>query len=1045
VNISALFIRRPIATSLVMFAIALFGLVAYRALPVNDLPNVDFPTIMVSASLPGASPETMASAVATPLEKQFSTIEGLDSMTSSSGLGFTQITLQFSLNRQLDAAAQDVQAAITRAAPLLPPGMPTPPTFRKVNPADQPILYLAFYSDTLPLYQLNEYADTLVAQRISMVSGVAQVAVFGATRYAVRIRMNPLELASRGIGVDELADAIRRWNVNLPTGELFGPHQAYTVQATGQLTRAELYRPLVVAYRQGSPVRLEELAEVMDSVEDDKVAGWFNDSEGSRRSIVLAIQRQPGVNTVEVVDRIRELLPVFEAQLPPSVRFRILYDRSQTIRESFEDIQFTMYLALALVILVIFLFLRNLSATVIPSLALPFSIVGTFAVMYLYGFSLNNLSMMALILSIGYVVDDAIVMLENIVRHMEHGEKPMEAAFRGSREIGFTIVSMTLSLAAVFIPVLFMGGIVGRLFKEFAITITAAILISGVVSVTLTPMLCSRFLKPPDPNRTGGFYGWTEAVFRGMLHAYERTLRWTLRYRPVTLAISFAFLGATVLLYVKIPKGFIPSEDTSQIFVVTEAAQGTSFYDMFRYQQQVAEIARKDPNVEAFMSSVGGTGGGGTLGGPNYGRMFLHLKPREERKLHVDEVIQQLRTKMAAVPGMRVFLQNPPAIRIGGQLTKSLYQLTLQGVDTEELYRSARRLQQELATLPILQDVTDDMLLEKPQINVEIDRDKAAALQVTAQQIEDALYSAYGSRWVSTIYAPNNQYRVILESRPEFQTEPADLSLLYVRSAAGSLVPLNTVARLRTTTGPQVINHSGQLPSVTISFNLRPGVSLGEAVDRIREVSERVLPATITTSFQGTAQAFETSFRNLWLLLIVAILVVYIVLGILYESYIHPITILSGLPSAGLGALATLYLFRVDLNIYSFVGLIMLIGIVKKNAIMQIDFALAAERQEGKPPLEAIFQGCLIRFRPIMMTTMAALLGAVPIALGYGAGGEARQPLGLAVVGGLLVSQLVTLYLTPVYYTYLSSLASLFRRPKPVLPAEPEPALPRAR
>jgi HAE1 family hydrophobic/amphiphilic exporter-1 len=833
--------------------------------------------------------------------------------------------------------------------------------------------------------------------------------------------------------------------VNLPTGELFGPHQAYTVQATGQLTRAELYRPLVVAYRQGSPVRLEELAEVMDSVEDDKVAGWFNDSEGSRRSIVLAIQRQPGVNTVEVVDRIRELLPVFEAQLPPSVRFRILYDRSQTIRESFEDIQFTMYLALALVILVIFLFLRNLSATVIPSLALPFSIVGTFAVMYLYGFSLNNLSMMALILSIGYVVDDAIVMLENIVRHMEHGEKPMEAAFRGSREIGFTIVSMTLSLAAVFIPVLFMGGIVGRLFKEFAITITAAILISGVVSVTLTPMLCSRFLKPPDPNRTGGFYGWTEAVFRGMLHAYERTLRWTLRYRPVTLAISFAFLGATVLLYVKIPKGFIPSEDTSQIFVVTEAAQGTSFYDMFRYQQQVAEIARKDPNVEAFMSSVGGTGGGGTLGGPNYGRMFLHLKPREERKLHVDEVIQQLRTKMAAVPGMRVFLQNPPAIRIGGQLTKSLYQLTLQGVDTEELYRSARRLQQELATLPILQDVTDDMLLEKPQINVEIDRDKAAALQVTAQQIEDALYSAYGSRWVSTIYAPNNQYRVILESRPEFQTEPADLSLLYVRSAAGSLVPLNTVARLRTTTGPQVINHSGQLPSVTISFNLRPGVSLGEAVDRIREVSERVLPATITTSFQGTAQAFETSFRNLWLLLIVAILVVYIVLGILYESYIHPITILSGLPSAGLGALATLYLFRVDLNIYSFVGLIMLIGIVKKNAIMQIDFALAAERQEGKPPLEAIFQGCLIRFRPIMMTTMAALLGAVPIALGYGAGGEARQPLGLAVVGGLLVSQLVTLYLTPVYYTYLSSLAGLFRRPKPVLPAEPEPALPRAR
>jgi len=1029
-NISALFIRRPIATSLVMLAIAVFGLVAYRALPVSDLPNIDFPTLMVMASLPGATPETMASAVATPLEKQFSTIEGLDSMTSSSGNGTTSITLQFALSRNLDAAAQDVQAAIARAAPLLPPGMPTPPTFRKVNPADQPILYVALTSKTLPLYDLHEYAETLMAQRISMVSGVAQVSVFGAQKYAVRIQMNPLALASRGIGVDELVDAVRRWNVNLPTGELFGPHLAYTVQATGQLTRAEAYRPLIVAYRNGSPVRLEEVARVMDSVEDDKVAGWYNTRDEVSRAIILAIQRQPGVNTVQVVDSIRALFPVFQAQLPPAVRLNILYDRSETIRESFHDVQFTMYLALALVVLVIFLFLRNVSATVIPSLALPFSIIGAFAVMYLAGFSLNNLSMMALILSIGYVVDDAIVMLENVVRHVEHGEQPLQAAFNGSREIGFTIVSMTLSLAAVFIPILFLGGIVGRLFNEFAITITAAILISGVVSVTLTPMLCSRFLRPPSAERRGRFYAVTEAGFRRMLDLYARTLRWSLRWRPVTLGISFLLIGLTVWLFLRIPKGFIPSEDTGQIFTVTEARQGTSFYEMFRYQQQVAEIARQDPNVQAFMSSVGGSGGGNVLGGPNFGRMFLHLKPREERRLSADQVIEQLRPKMAAVPGMRVYLQNPPTIRIGGQLTKSLYQLTIQGPDIQELYGAARRVEQEMAALPILQDVTTDLQLEKPQINVVIDRDKAAALQVTAQQIEDALYSAYGSRWISTIYAPSNQYRVILESLPEFQTQPADLSLLYIRSAGGGLVPLNAVARLEQMLGPQTINHSGQLPSVTISFNLKPGVSLGEAVDRVQEIAERLLPPGVTTSFQGAAQAFQTSFKNLWLLLLVAVLVVYIVLGILYESYVHPITILSGLPSAGVGALATLALFKVELNIYSFVGLIMLIGIVKKNAIMQIDFALAAERGEGKPPLEAIYQGCLIRFRPIMMTTMAALLGAIPIAIGYGAGGEARQPLGLAVVGGLLVSQLVTLYLTPVYYTYLAALQDRFRRRK---------------
>jgi HAE1 family hydrophobic/amphiphilic exporter-1 len=1035
VNVSELFIRRPVATSLLMLAIALFGFVAYRGLAVSDLPNVDFPTIVVSANLPGANPDTMASAVATPLEKQFSTIEGLDSMNSSSGLGTTSITLQFNLERDLDAAAQDVQAAITRAAPLLPPGMPTPPTFRKVNPADQPVLFLALTSKTLPLYDVDEYAETLIAQRISMVSGVAQVSVFGAAKYAVRVQLDPTALAVKKIGIDEVTEAVRNWNVNMPTGELYAPGRAYTIEATGQLTKAEAYRPLVVAYRNGSPVRLQDLAEVLDSVEDDKAASWYNTKEGSSRSIVLAVQRQPGFNTIEVADSIRALLPVFQAQLPPAVRLDILYDRSETIRASFRDVQFTMYLTLGLVVLVIFLFLRKLSATIIPSLALPFSIIGTFAVMYLLDFSLNNLSMMALILSIGYVVDDAIVMLENIVRHMERGEPAMEASFRGSREIGFTIVSMTLSLAAVFIPVMFLGGIVGRLFNEFAVTITAAILISGLVSVTLTPMLCSRFLRAHSAGESRNlFQRIMEGVFQGMLHLYERSLRWTLRYRPAMMAISLALLAATVYLFVTITKGFLPSEDNDQIFVVTEAAQGTSFYDMFRYQQAVSEIARQDPNVEQFMSSCGGFGGGGGVGGPNYGRMFLHLKPRAERELSADEVMEELRPKLAAVPGVQVYLQNPPVIRIGGQLTKSLYQYTLQGPNIDELYGVAGKLEKEMAAMAMLQDVNTDLLLSKPQLEVTIDRDKAASLRVTAAQIEDALFGAYGPRWVSTIYAPNNQYRVIMETKPEFQANPNALSLLYVRSGAGELVPLSTVARVTESLGPQTINHSGQLPSVTISFNLKPGTSLGDAVTQIEEVAQRILPATISTSFQGSAQAFQASFRNLWVLLIVAVLVVYIVLGILYESYIHPITILSGLPSAGFGALLTLYLFRVELNIYSFVGLIMLIGIVKKNAIMQIDFALAAERQEGKPPLEAIYQGCLIRFRPIMMTTMAALLGAVPIALGYGAGGEARQPLGLAVVGGLVFSQLVTLYLTPAYYTYLAAFQSLFRRKKaPVL------------
>ncbi len=1035
-NLSRPFIKRPIATSLLMFAIALFGIVAYHFLPVSDLPNVEFPTILVTASLPGANPDTMASAVATPLERQFSTIAGIDSMTSTSALGATAITLQFDLSRSIDAAAQDVQAMITQASPLLPAGMPSPPTYRKVNPADQPVIFLAVTSKTMPLYTLNEYADTMMAQRISTVPGVAQVQVFGSQKYAVHVQVDPKILASRKIGIDEVESAIRKQNVNIPTGVLYGPDKMLTVQATGQLTTAAQYRPIIVAYRGGAPVRLGELGKVIDSVEDDKTASWFNTHQRNDRAIVLAVQKQPGTNTMEVSGAIKRLLPTFRLQMPPSAALEILYDRSDTIRESFKDIQFTMMLTLALVVMVIFLFLRNIPATIIPSLALPFSVIGTFAVMYLCDYSLDNLSMMALILAIGFVVDDAIVMLENIVRHLEQGETPMQAALNGSREVGFTILSMTMSLAAVFIPLLFMSGILGRLFREFSVTIVVSILISGVVSITLTPMLSSRFLKVHDQRRKPGrVFMFTEKIFNGLLHIYERTLQFTLRHRPATLAISLLILVATGWLFVKIPKGFIPSEDTNQILVITEAMQGTSHTEVQKNIRAIAEMAREDPNVEEFMSSSGGSGGPVSLGGPNFGRMFLHLVPRRDRKLSADELINDLRPKLNRYPGMRAFLQNPPSIRIGGTLTKSLYQYTLQSPNTEELYRASQAFEGEMAKLPGFLDVTSDLQIKTPQATVVIDRDKASALGVTADQIENALYDAYGQRWISTIYAPTNQYRVLMEVEPRYQADPGLMSLLYIRSNTGRLVPLDSVARIQPSVGPQTINHLGQLPAVTMSFNLKTGVSLGDAVEKIRELSLRVLPGTITTTFQGTAQAFQQSTKSLWILLVLALLVVYIVLGILYESYIHPITILSGLPSAGFGALLTLWLFQLDLNLYSFIGLVLLIGIVKKNAIMQIDFALAAERNEGKAPLEAIYEGCLVRFRPIMMTTACALLGALPIALGLGAGGEARQPLGLSVVGGLLFSQLVTLYLTPVVYTYMAGIQTWVLQRKQRKPA----------
>ncbi len=1031
-SVPELFIRRPVMTTLVMFGILLFGLVGFHELPVSDLPSVDYPTIQVSASLPGASPSVMASAVATPLEKQFSTIAGVDSMSSVSAQGSAGITIQFSLDRNIDAAAADVQAAITKASRQLPPNMPAPPTYSKVNPADSPVLYIAMSSPTLPLSEVDNYAENILAQQISQINGVAQVSVYGSQQYAVRVQVDPNKLAAYGLGIDEVEKAVEAGNVNQPLGTLYGRHQAFTVQANGQLAKAADFRPMIVAYRNGNPVRLEELGHVTDSVQNDKVAAWYNNV----RAVVLAVQRQPGANTVEVVDRIQKLLPQFREKMPAAVHLDIVFDRSQSIRKSVADVTHTLLLTVALVVMVIFMFLRNLSATLIPSLALPMSIIGTFAAMALLGYSLDNLSLMSLTLCVGFVVDDAIVMLENIVRHIEMGEPPMQAALKGSREIGFTIVSMTLSLSAVFIPVLFMSGLLGRLLHEFAVTIVVAVLVSGFVSLSLTPMMCSRFIRAQQGRRHGRIYNFFERFFDGLLGGYERSLKVVMRHQRATLVVSLVIFAVTLYLFKVVPKGFFPDEDTGQIFAITEASQDISFDAMRRHQMEAAKIVAADPNIEGFMSAVGAGGPSATL---NQGRMFMHLKDRSERALDANGIIQELRKKLSQLPGINVFMQNPPLIRIGGNLTKALYQYSLQDTDTKELFAWTPKLVQKLSEQPEFQDVTTDLQIASPQVNVEIDRDKAAALGVTPAQIENALYDAYGSRQASTIYGDVAEYWVVFEVEPQYQLNPAALSQLYLTSSktetngASILVPLSAVAKLTRNLGPTSITHVGQLPATTISFNLAPGVSLGTAVEKVKEIEANMhLPASITGNFQGSAQVFQASSQGLLVLLLVSIIVIYIILGILYESFIHPITILSGLPSAGFGALITLMLFKLDLNIYGFVGLIMLVGIVKKNAIMMIDFAIDA-RRGGKTAAEAIQQGCLLRFRPIMMTTMCALMATLPIALGLGAGGESRKALGLAVVGGLVVSQCLTLYLTPVVYLYLERLQQWFK-PQPVRP-----------
>ena len=1012
-QLSMLSIRRPVMTCLLMAFFTLFGILAYRALPVSELPQIDFPTINVTASLSGASPETMASAVATPLEGQLATISGIDNISSSSSQGITRITLQFDLDRNIDTAALDVQSALSSAQRKLPQNMTSSPSMRKSNPADAPVFLIALHSDSLPISTVTEYAESKLAQSLSMLPGVAQVSVYGSKPYAVRIQADPDKLTAHNLGLDELATAVADNNVNQPLGDLDGEFRSLSLKSNGQLKNAAAYRKLVVAYRNGAPLYLSSIANVLDSEENTRVASWFIDKPG----IILAVQRQAGANTISTVDAVRQALPQFQSILPDSIQMDILYDRSESIRASIHDVQFTLLLSCALVVLVIWLFLRNLSATVIPALAVPLSVLGAVPVMYLLNYSLDNLSLLALTLAVGFVVDDAIVMMENIVRHMEQGMGAMQAARKGAREIGFTILSMTLSLIAVFIPLLFMGGLMGRLLHEFAVTISAAIAVSGLVSLTLTPMLCSRVLRAEQTTATQGRLSqWLERGFSTLTESYSVSLVAVLRHPRWVMFTFFASIALTVLLYQQLPKDFLPSTDSGQITLTTKAAPDTSFATLSRMQQQVAEIVKADPNVAAFMSSVGSTGPNGSANG---GSMTIRLVPREQR-LSADQVIAELRQKVNHIPGLSVYLRNPPSIRIGGMSTASEYQFTVQSNDFNELTQWHDRFLTVIRAIPGLRDVTSDQEVVGAGLSVAVDRDKLASYGLTYSQVETALQSAFAARQVSTIYADTDQYAVILEVLPERQQQAADLSRIRVRNNDGVLISLDTVASFKRQPQTLTVNHLGTLPAATISFNMSSGMALGDALKALDQVKEELLPpASVVTSLQGSAAAFASSQSGMMVLLVLALLVVYGVLGMLYESFVHPLTILSGLPSAGLGALLTLWLFQFPVTLYAFVGILLLIGIVKKNAIMMIDFALDRER-DGMTPDDAIHQACLVRFRPIMMTSIAALAGALPIALGYGAGAELRQPLGVSIVGGLLLSQIVTLYLTPVIYHYLA-------------------------